>query len=51
MSDSKCTVPIVRDVDKIISGDCKAAQGGDMTVQPPEYVLIVTNPDNPVTNN
>lgn len=48
---SDCTVPIIRDTDKVLSGECKAEKGGDMTVKPPEYVLIVTNPDPPVTTN
>lgn len=48
MSDS-CAIPIDRDPDKILSGDCKTEKGGDMTVKPPEYVLIVTNPDPSVT--
>lgn len=51
MSQEKCTTPIVRDPDKELSGHCKAEQGGDMTVKPPEYVLIVTNPGEPVTTN
>jgi hypothetical protein len=50
MNDS-CAVPVIRDVDKVLSGDCKTEKGGDMTVKPPQYVLIVTNPDPPVTTN
>jgi len=50
MSDS-CAVPVIRDVDKVLSGDCKTEKGGDMTIKPPQYVLIVTNPDPPVTTN
>lgn len=50
MSDS-CAIPIIRDGDHVLVGDCKTEQGGDMTVKPPEYVLIVTNPEPPVTTN
>jgi hypothetical protein len=50
MNDS-CAIPIDRDPDKILVSPCKGEQGGDMTVKPPEYVLIVTNPDDSVTTN
>ena len=48
-NNKSCAVPLTRDPDKVLTGDCRPAQGGDMTVKPPEYVLIVTNPDPPVT--
>ena len=50
MSDP-CTTPIIRDEDKALTGHCKAEKGGDMTIKPPEYVLIVTNPAPSVTTN
>jgi hypothetical protein len=52
MSDScQGSVPIDRDPDKVLTNHCKAEKGGDMTIKPPEYVLIVTNPDDSVTTN
>jgi hypothetical protein len=50
MSDkNQCSVPIVHDQ----TGEhaCQTETGGSMTVKPPEYVLIVTNPQPPVTTN
>lgn len=46
-----CSVPIDRDPLHALSGECKAEKGGDMTIKPPQYVLIVTNPDDSVTTD
>lgn len=41
-------VPVLRDPDKIIVGNCKREQGGDMTIKAPQYELTVENPPDDV---
>jgi hypothetical protein len=49
VSESKgdCT-PLVRDPFNIISGDCKAPEGGDMTIKAPVYTSTFENPPDDV---
>lgn len=44
--DGKCTTPVIHDPDHIISGKCKAPEGGTQFIGPPEFVLEVKNPVN-----
>ncbi len=36
--------PLIKDVDHVLAGHCEKRRGGDMFIQPPGYVLAVTNP-------
>lgn len=37
-------VPVVRDADDLLAHTCNRPQGGDKTIQVPEYALTVINP-------
>ena len=46
-----CAIPIIRGEEKLLSTHCQPVRGGTMTIKPPPYVLIVTNPPPAVTTN
>jgi hypothetical protein len=38
-------VPVLRNIGRLFVHTCRRPKGGDKTIQAPEYVLKVTNPD------
>jgi len=44
MKNHSCSIPVLRDKEKLMSHSCRQPHGGKMTIKPPKYVLKVSNP-------